>query len=677
MKSTSTLSKNLKKSLVVLVTFMSITILNSKSYAQSRIYANQVTIGNSPGDHVDNANNALQSNNNFARVRSNAGLAFGAGAYSGELELKFPTALPAGTTSYIRINVSNPDLLNALLGGNLGGLLADVVGSVALGSRYFNVGARMGTGEDNNIIQENSADGFSDPNIKLIKDAAGNFYIALTPTAIYDRVFIKDHVNALLGLGASSYTDVYHAFYGTGTDPCAQGFSTGFDGSGLTVDLIKLGGAGVTNPERAIDANTNNFSKLSLGIIGVAGTVSQDIYFETLSKPGEEFNVKLQVDPALVSLGLLNNISIKAYNGATEVFTGNLSSLLDLDLLGLLNSGDPVALPFKPNAPFNRVRVSIQSLLSVGLTQYVNLYSVIRSAPRPTFTAPASNAVTICSGSTASLFATTSADNELRWYDSPTGGTGVTVAYNAAFVTPALTANKTYYVAAKNKTCTAESARVPVTVTMATPPALPEVTSNNLTISAGQTATLTATAAAGNTIKWFAAATGGAALATGPEYTTPALNATTIYYVGTENAAGCASASRVPVTVTVVNGPVSSDCRAAIAQQTGIRGLLCALCSIQGAGNSTDNDPTNFTRINLAVGVGAVGYQRLIFANPGAATDSIRLDLATPVGLADVSVLGGITIRVMNGNSVVSTRVLNSALVDLKLLSGNRFKATF
>ena len=48
---------------------------------------------------------------------------------------------------------------------------------------------------------------------------------------------------------------------------------------------------------------------------------------------------------------------------------------------------------------------------------------------------------------------------------------------------------------------------------------------------AGQTATLAATADAGATIKWYAAATGGTALATGPSFTTPVLAAPTSYYV--------------------------------------------------------------------------------------------------------------------------------------------------
>ncbi|RZM25560.1 MAG: hypothetical protein EOO88_18855, partial [Pedobacter sp.] len=285
--------------------------------------------------------------------------------------------------------------------------------------------------------------------------------------------------------------------------------------------------------------------------------------------------------------------------------------------------------------------------------------------------APVVASATICSGSTATLsVSNTISGVTYRWYPA-TGNTSVFT--GATFTTPALTSSTTYYV--ESVSGGAVSSRTAVAVNVNPAPALPVVATNNEVISAGQTATLQATADAGNTIQWFAAATGGSPLATGPAFTTPALTTTTTYYAGAASSAGCISASRVAVTVTVSSGPVNPNCNAAIAQQTGIEGI-CLLCSVQGAGNSTDSDLNNFTRINLAVGVGAVGYQRLIFANPGIATDSIRLDLETPTGLADIGVLGGITIRVLNGTTVVGTYPVNSSLVNLRLLGGNRFFVT-
>ncbi|MGO4878609.1 putative Ig domain-containing protein [Pedobacter psychrotolerans] len=1184
-----------------------ITLLYSKSYGQSKIYASSVTtsanatsltgcgaLGLSPCSvtTVDNAANAITPDDNtFATVKSSGGIALNILAYSGEMELKFPSNIPANTTTYIRID-SDPDLLNALLGGNLGGLLANVLGNVVLGNHSFYVAAKNAAGT---IVTDGASSGqFTNSNLRLVKDGLGRFYVAITPNQIYDRVLIRDITNAAL-LGANNTTKVYYAFHTSGTDPCAQAFLTSFEGTGISLDALRLGNSGVINSERAIDADQTNFSQISLGVAAVGGTASQIFYFTTPSNATDDFNLRFKTSTALLNLGLLNNIRVTAYNGNEEVYTQALNpSLLNLELLTLLNSGSIVNLPFSPGRPFDRVKVTLSSLLNANLTQSIDVYGLTRSAGRPTFTAPASNAVAACYNVPAVLTATTNSANELIWYEAVEGGSPLaTVAFNAAFTTPALTANKTYYVAARRLNCTTESTRVPVVVTVnpqisfagatltnatsqsayskqinpaiggtpgftyalaagstlpagltlspsgnitgtptvpnvynfsivatdakgcnvtvpytltvttaltLTAAALPEgitgttyptqtipaaaggtgpytyavlnplpagltfnpatreitgtpttpgvytipvtatdangntitanntvkitnpfllpaatlavgttgtvytpqfipsatggttpysytatglpagltfnpvtraitgtptvagpftvavtatdvdgktvttnyaltvinplllpsatladgtenvayavqtlpaatggvgpytylagnlpaglsynpltrqlsgtptqagnyaisitatdsegrtatgnysirvvgtltlpsstlpngivgtgypaqtipavsggtgpytyaavnlpqglnfdpstrvisgtptqggvfnvqvtttdannnkattsysitvdvnapvvasttvcsgsvasltvsnvlpnvsyrlygpagnsvlqtstsgvfttpavnaqttffveafsgsavsartavtvsvnppatlatVTTSSLVINAGQTATLSATADAGNTITWYDAATGGNQVGIGGSFTTPALQASTTYYVQTTSAAGCVSVSRVPVTVTVIVGGGNTACNTASSQNTGINGI-CLLCAVNGAGNSTDADASNFTRISLAVGAGATGYQQLIFPAAGIATDSIRLDLGLPGGLADVNVLNNITISVLNGTTVVRTVQINGSLLNLTLLGGNRFTAT-
>jgi gliding motility-associated-like protein len=1164
-----------------------LTLFYSKSYAQTKVFANTV----SAQSHVDNANNATLNNNTFATINSYGGVAVGIGSYSGELELRYPAAVSAGVTSYIRLDFDG-DILNRLLGGSLGGLLANVGGTVILGNHSFEVGARNGSTP---ILSGSSTAAFSAENLRLVKDANGFFYVAITPTQAYDRVYIKDVTSAVL-LGTTNNTKVYYAFYTSGTDPCAQAFATGYEGTGITLDALQLGSSGVTNSERAIDADPNNFSQLSLGILGVGSSISQNFYFATPSNAGDDFTLRLSSTPALLNAGVLKNITVTAYNGNQEVYTSTVDpALLSLDLLGLLNSGQPASIPFSPgsNVVFDRVKVTLGSLVSLNLTQTIQVYGVIRSAGRPTFTSPASNAIAACYNTTVALQATTPSTNELIWYDAIEGGTALqTVAYNGTFTTPALTANKTYYVSARRLGCTAESARVPVVITVnpqiifngstlsnatagfayakqldaatggtpgytyalaagstlpaglslsasgaitgtpsvantytfsvvakdtknctatathnltvtatlvLTPGALPAgitgtvyatqtipaatggtgpytysatgvppgltfnpttreisgtptqpgiytipvtvvdangntltsnytikitdplvlpaatladgttgtayptqvipaatggttpytysatglppgltfnpstraitgtpttagtytvpvtvtdadgktvttnysikvnnplllpaatlpdgtegvvyatqtlpaatggvgpytyvatdlpaglafnpatreitgtptqagnyaisvtvtdsqgktasntypikvngtlslptktlpngvvgttyptqtlpavtggtspytyvatnlppglsfdpvtreitgtptqggtynvaltatdangnkattsyaitvgvsapvvasatvcsgstatltvsnlqpgvtynwyastgstplatnnngtfvtpavssatvfyveavsgtavstrtsvsvsvnppatlatVTTNNQNINSGQTTTLNATADAGNTIAWFDAPTAGTQVGAGNSFTTPALTATKTYYIETTSSSGCKSASRVAVTVTVINGGGATACNAANSQNSGITGI-CLLCGITGAGNSTDADASNFTRINLAVGVGATGYQQLIFPSAGVATDSIRLDLALPSGLADVGLLNNITVTVYNGTTVVKTTQISAALLNLQLLSANRFAAT-
>ncbi len=65
--------------------------------------------------------------------------------------------------------------------------------------------------------------------------------------------------------------------------------------------------------------------------------------------------------------------------------------------------------------------------------------------------------------------------------------------------------------------------------TLCQPPAI--LSANGATVCPGSSATLTATASSGATINWYDSATGGNLLATGGSYTTPAIAATTTYYV--------------------------------------------------------------------------------------------------------------------------------------------------
>ncbi|SEA87163.1 gliding motility-associated C-terminal domain-containing protein [Pedobacter hartonius] len=285
---------------------------------------------------------------------------------------------------------------------------------------------------------------------------------------------------------------------------------------------------------------------------------------------------------------------------------------------------------------------------------------------------PAVAGTTICSGSTATLTVSNPVTGVNYNFYSATGNTPLGT--GTSYTTLALTQTSTFYVEAFSGT--AVSARIPVTVTVNPTPEPPTLISSNLTVSSGQTATLQASADASATIFWYTTPAGGVAAGSGASFTTPPLTVSTTYYAGTINSSGCPSLTRVPALVSVISGPVNPNCNAATSQQSNITGLLCIGCSIQNPGNSTDADPNNFTEIRLTVGAASTAYQRLIFQRAGIATDSIRVDLETPTGLIDLSVLNGITINVMNGNTVVRSYPLNNSLVNLSLLTGNRFKAT-
>ncbi|WP_073309298.1 gliding motility-associated C-terminal domain-containing protein [Flavobacterium terrae] len=422
-------------------------------------------------DHVTNPTNATLYDNSFATLNSYGGVAVGIGGYSGKIELQFPTVIPAGKTTYVRIDFDQ-DLLNSLIGGNLGSSLADLLGTLVLGNHFFTVSAKNNTTVISTYSSQNN---FSNESGRLIRDASGNFYFAITPNLPYNRIEITDNTNAVL-LGTSNSMRVYYAFYTTGTDSCSPAFATSFDGTGGTLDLIGLGGAEVDHPEWAIDPDVNTYSHLSLGILAAAGTLSQTVYFNDVSLPTDQVHIKMRLDnPSILNLGLSDGLKIEALNGTNVVYTLDVGTILDLDLLGLLSNGQTVTIPITPGQSFDRIKVTLSSLVQLNIAKGLRIYDVYKSVGPPTIAIGSQN-VSICGPQSVTLYAQTDSGNELLWYDSPNSTTPIaTTAYNVGFTTPFLNATTTYYVAARKIGCPAISSRTAVTVTFTTLPVASDI----------------------------------------------------------------------------------------------------------------------------------------------------------------------------------------------------------
>ncbi|WP_396596861.1 Ig-like domain-containing protein [Dokdonia sp. R86516] len=429
--------------------------------AQEQTFATTIT----NQENVDDANLATnQDLTDFAEVRANSGTLF-FGAYDGVLELSYGELLPANTTSYIKIETED-DLLPSLLGGSLGNLLADVLGIVLIGNQEFTVKALNG---NTTVLSAVSSDPntFSGARTQIVTDAQGDYYIALTPDQPYSSIEITNSIGSLIGLNQERSLKVYGAFYGATAPTCNVPSFTSFDGTGFNLDLINLGGAGVTNIENAIDGDLATFSELSLGVLSVAATVEQVIYFQNATQATEDFKIRLAVDPSLLALGVANNIQFEAYNGSNLIASRDLGSLLNLELINLLQSNTPVDIGFDVSAPVDRIVVSYSSLLNTSLSQRLDLYDVAVTAAIPEIAAASQN-ITLCENSTAELIATTdSPDSQIEWYDEEQGGNLLaTVDSGEAFTTSSLTENTTFYAAATANGCTVASVRTPVLVTI-------------------------------------------------------------------------------------------------------------------------------------------------------------------------------------------------------------------
>src|SRR5690606_37046342 len=211
----------------------------------------------------------------------------------------------------------------------------------------------------NQIYNASSVDGFSDQAVKVVKDANGRFYIAVTADVPYQSVRITHGLAALIGGNNTATMNVYSMCRETEFNPCEQATFTSFDGSGLTLDLLDISKGGIFNSQYAIDENSSNYSTINLGVAGVGATVYQNIYFKTKSAATDSLRLRVQLDqPGILNVDLAGSYRIKLFNGDDEVYNQPLQSSLinNLDLLGLLNTGGIIQLTIAPGVVYDRVQ---------------------------------------------------------------------------------------------------------------------------------------------------------------------------------------------------------------------------------------------------------------------------------------------------------------------------------
>jgi gliding motility-associated-like protein/uncharacterized repeat protein (TIGR01451 family) len=520
---------------------------------------------------------------------------------------------------------------------------------------------------------------------------------------------------------------------------------------------VCLGTTEITNPTLAYDASVSTYATLT-NALGVLCFAQETVTFDQTAKAGDQIVIYYGSNSPLLDVGLLSNSSIQAINstaGTSGPVVALNSSLLNIQLLSGNTTG---VIRYTLTADANQVKIQVGGLVS--LLSNLRVYDVRLQFAKPTITNGETQSV--CTGQSVTLTATAAAGTTVAWYDMPTATTALSTTAN--YTTPALTATTTYYVSTSRvggcesserlpvtinvieptiptisttgtAICstgatqattlsvvnpvpgtiyswfnvatggaalttgttytptvptgatnfyveaaigTCKSARTQVTVTSTPVPAQATVLTQSVSILSGQNATLNASAAAGVTLDWYDVATGGTKLlGDSNSFTTPILTASKTYYVESRSiVGGCLSVARVPIVVTVLPNALGT-CLEANSQQTTQNGL-CLLCSSTTPNNSVDGN--SGTSAILSLPVAAInGYiqQTLQFNNPGKAGDIVDVELALPGGIADLSLLGVVSLATYNGATYNNDRVfINNSLVTLQLLSGNRFRAS-
>jgi gliding motility-associated-like protein len=311
-------------------------------------------------------------------------------------------------------------------------------------------------------------------------------------------------------------------------------------------------GCAVNFPNNSVDQDTTNFSQLSVPIGLVGSNVSQKLIFSDAGVVGDTVTVKISVPASLATVGVLNQLQIASYNGATY---NNDRITLSSNLLKItLLAGNQTALvKFAPHSAFDRVELRYNGALA-SLFNTLNIYYATKQVETPTLDA---KSVSICAGNTATFTVNNvRAGITYKWYTSATGGSPVFT--GAVFHSPALNLTTTYYVeSSRASSGCANPNRVAATANVTPAPVNPVLAQISVPVCSGSGATLTVSPTqAGVVYNWYATATGGAPIFTGAQFPTPALTVNTSYYVEAASN-GCVSPARTKADVVVNPLPVA------------------------------------------------------------------------------------------------------------------------
>ncbi|PTQ99530.1 gliding motility-associated-like protein [Mucilaginibacter yixingensis] len=514
--------------------------------------------------------------------------------------------------------------------------------------------------------------------LRLLDAASSKYSVTFAPSAVFDRVQVR------LGGGIAGVLSTMNLYEAQRVIPRPV---VRFNNV-IASTVQTCAGSSVTLTVDNVPNTTFNWYTAATGgspvFTGTSYTVgplnANAVYYVEAVRNGctdasDRTPVTINVNQIPAAPVVANN-AVTVCSGQTATFTATSVPGVTVNwynaatggtLVGTGNTFTTTALA--ANATYYAEAVSGGTCVSTSRTQVTATISVLPSAPA--LTAPN---VTICDGDVA-VFAISSPDANLtyNWYSAATGGSPLYTGVN--YTTSPLHSNAIYYVEAVNANGCASSARTQANVTVQPKPADPTLLANNSSISAGQTTTINVSnAQTGVTYNWYASSTGATPIFTGTTYTTPALYAPTTYYVSAVNSTGCTSVNRTAITINVTIN-TNAPCSFANAQTNAVGGVACLLCSVNNPALAVDADTTTASTLRVTVGLAAYTQQTVQFQNAGFAGDTVKLSLGSPVGLADVSVLGGVSVTFYNGATAGATYQLNNSLIKLNLLSGNKFIA--
>ena len=468
------------------------------------------------------ANANVRISNNFVQVTAGSG-------YSGTTFSNLGIRL-SGTQSginiyYNSVNMTGTDVYNAV---SVSAGLAVVSGSTGLDVR-------------NNIFRNSIVNSGN-------SGAKAYALYSTAPASAFTNINNNDYFVS----GTQAVLAYFNADVATLAALRSATTGTGQDANSITADPMFVSTTDLHVLSAALDAAATPIAGITTDIDGdVRNATTPDIGADEFTLLTNDLAAAGLVAPATTSTcyGTAEPVSVSIRNAGTAVLNfatnaatitvvvtlpgGGTQTLTTTVNTGTLASGatQTVTLPTTLNMATVGTYTFAITATVVGDGNTTN--DLLAPAPTRTVAAPVAGtlapvATNICVSGTATLTLTGAANGSIQFQSSPDNVTFTDIAgaTNATYTTPVI--NTTTYYRAQVRCNTGTATSNVSTITVSNP--LVATTNTPVSICAGSTATLTASASAGSSVRFFTTATGGTALATAGTYTTPALTANTTYY---------------------------------------------------------------------------------------------------------------------------------------------------
>lgn len=220
-------------------------------------------------------------------------------------------------------------------------------------------------------------------NIKLLSYGSGKQKVSLTTTKPFNEIRLKVTQTVGVNLGALK---VYYAFEEPVSCDCDDKIQTSgsstkgniVNGFGWTQSGWGLLAPSLNNPGAVVDTDPSNYARLTFPLLGTfLFSASLTVGADNMLPANTIAGYTVEKTGGLIGVSILDAVTVQFYNGTTLTDTFTSGSLVTGNLF--TSGSNRFYIGGKATKPFNRIKVTFSSLLSVNLAQGYNIYNAFAS----------------------------------------------------------------------------------------------------------------------------------------------------------------------------------------------------------------------------------------------------------------------------------------------------------